>query len=101
MNCVGACFIMLNLIVNPIFVSHVEVSTNRGTPKSSLLKVCSLIKPSILGIPPFQETPIFAILETHQPVTPVTPVTVVVLIWMQHVAGVPDLDMAIKTWIGF
>ena len=38
---------------------HLGDSKNSGTPKSSILKWFSLIKPSILGVPPYQETPIF------------------------------------------
>ena len=36
-----------------------DVSENSGTPKSSILMVFSINKPSILGFPLFLETPIW------------------------------------------
>ena len=54
---------------SPIFSGscHLEVSWNRDTPKSSMFYWMFPYKPSILGYPPFMETPIYKWFTTSGP----------------------------------
>ena len=49
------------------FVPHMKFSWNRGNPKSSILVGFSLINYPAMGVPPFMETPAFALRKFDPP----------------------------------